>query len=153
MNDLTSTTAQLANEVTSVDLSRLVLVDLGFAIVIVGLGVMLFLGAAFADRSSELATLVAIGAEPRQVLATLSIEAAAITGVAVVAGVLVGLAIGAMLVGVLTGIFDPAPSAPAFPVVQVAIVALLAALGAALAVAAFRRRLERLDLMGPLRVR
>lgn len=153
VEDLTSTTARLANEVTSVDLSRLVLVDLGFALLIVGIGTMLFLGAAFADRSGELATLAAVGAEPRQLLGSLWIEAGAIIGVAIAAGIATGLIIGAILVSVLTGIFDPAPSWPSLPILAVAVVVGLTALGAALAVAVLGRRVSRLDLMGPLRVR
>jgi putative ABC transport system permease protein len=151
--DLTSTTAQLANEVTSVDLGRLVVVDLVFALLIVAIGVAMFLGAAFADRAGELATLAAVGAEPRQLLASLSIEAIVVVGAAVLAGVGAGLAIGAVLVGVLTGIFDPAPSAPAIPMLAVGAVGLLALGGSAVALAVFARRLAHLDLVGPLRVR
>ncbi len=153
VEDLTSTTARLANAVTSVDLGRLVAVDLGFALAIIAIGVFLFLAAAFADRSSELATLAAVGAEPRQLRATLSIEAGAIIGAAVTSGTLAGLAIGAVLIGVLTGIFDPAPAAPAVPVAGVLLIAALAFLASGIAVAWFGRRLDRLDVMGPLRVR
>lgn len=153
VEDLTSTTARLANEVTSVDLGRLVLVDAGFALAIVAIAIVLFLGAAFSDRAGELATLAAVGAEPRQLRRALSIEAGSIVGMALIAGVVAGLAIGAVLVGVLNGIFDPAPSVPAIPVLVLAAVVALAAVAAALAVAIVGRRLSRLDLVGPLRVR
>jgi putative ABC transport system permease protein len=153
VDDLTTTNARIANEVTSVDLARLVLVDLLFALLIVGVGIALFLGAAFADRARELATLSAVGAEPRQVLTSLAIEAAAIVFGASLAGLVTGLAIGAVLVGVLSGIFDPPPTLPSVPVGTVALVCGLAVVGGAAALLAFARRLQRLDLVGPLRVR
>jgi putative ABC transport system permease protein len=153
VSDLTTTTARLANEVTSVDLGRLVLIDLAFALVIVTIGFGLFLTAALSDRSRELATLAAIGAEPRQLLAAISAETAAIVATAVVAGVTAGALIGTALVGVLNGVFDPAPPYPLFP--GGAIVALIALTVVAVAVTLylFGRRFASLDLVGPLRVR
>ena len=69
-----TTTARLANSITSVDLSSLVLLDIAFAVLIAAVGVALFLLAGLAERRRELATLIAIGAEPRQVRASMAGE-------------------------------------------------------------------------------
>ncbi len=153
VTDLTETTARIASEVTSVDLARLVLVDVAFALVIATVGIALFLLAAFADRSRELATLSAIGAEPRQVVAAIATESGAIIGAGGAAGVIVGLLIGAVLVQILTGVFDPAPTSPAIPIVWLAVILALTIAGGALAVGLLSRRIGRLDLVSPLRVR
>jgi putative ABC transport system permease protein len=72
--DLGGTTARLANSITSVDLSGLVALDVGFATLIATVGMALFLLAGLSERRREFATLVAIGAEPRQVRASLAGE-------------------------------------------------------------------------------
>ena len=50
VSDLGTTTARLANSITSVDLSGLVLLDVAFAVIIAAVGVTLFLLAGLAER-------------------------------------------------------------------------------------------------------
>ena len=86
VTDLSTTTARLANSITSVDLTSLVLIDVSFAVLIGAVGVALFLLAGLAERRRELATLTAIGAEPGQLRATLVGEALVIAGSGLVTG-------------------------------------------------------------------
>ena len=112
----------------------------------------MFLVAALSDRYAGLATL-AIGAEPRQLLAAISAEAAAIVATAVVAGVTAGALTGTALVGVLNGVFDPAPPYPPFPAAAVVALIGVTLVTVAITLFLFGRRFASLDLVGPLRVR
>ena len=122
VSDLTTTAARLANSITSVDLSSLVLIDVAFALLIGAVGVALFLLAGLAERRRELATLTAIGAEPGQLRATLLGEASVIGVSGIVAGLLTGLVVGAALLQILAGVFDPPADRPAVPLAAVGLV-------------------------------
>lgn len=151
--DLGTTTARLANSITSVDLSSLVLLDVGFAVAIAAVGVALFLLAGIAERRREFATLIAIGAEPRQVRSSIAGEALFVGVAGVGAGLLAGGLVGLALLQILAGVFDPPADSPAIPVgliiAMTAIVAL--ALGGALSVA--DRGLAKLSVVAALRER
>ncbi len=151
VSDLTTTTARLANSITSVDLSSLVLIDVAFAVLIGAVGVALFLLAGIAERRRELATLTAIGAEPAQLRATLIGEAAVIGGAGILAGLLTGALVGVALLQILAGVFDPPADRPAVPFASVALVAgtIVAAVATALLIA--DRALARLAVMAELR--
>src|SRR5206468_3813172 len=62
VSDLETTSARLANAITSVDLGGLVLLEVGFAVLIGAIGSALFLLAELSTRRRELATIEAIGA-------------------------------------------------------------------------------------------
>ena len=91
--DLGTTTARLANSITAVDLSSLVLLDVAFAVTVAAIGVALFLLSGLAERRREFATLIAIGAEPRQVRSSMAGETLFIG----VAGLATGLVIGGVV--------------------------------------------------------
>lgn len=153
VSDVGTTTARLANSITSVDLSDLVLLDVGFAITIAAVGVALSLLAGLVDRRREFATLSAIGAEPRQIRASMVGE----TLVIGVAGVSVGLVTGALvsiaLLQILAGVFDPPADVPAIPLALIGAMSgcIVVALGAAMLVA--DRRLSRQSVVAALRER
>ncbi len=151
--DLSSTNGRLANSITSVDLSELVLLDLGFAVLIGSLGVALFLLAGLAARRRELATLEAIGAEPGQLRAAIAGEAGVVGAAGIVAGLTIGALVGVTLLQVLAGIFDPPASFPAVPIA--ALGGLLAGVLAGLAVALLLadRGLAHLPILSSLRER
>ena len=153
VTDLGTTTARLANSITSVDLSSLVALDLGFAVLIAAVGVGLFLAAGLADRRRELATLVAIGAEPGQLRASVIGETLLVAVAGLIGGLVAGGVVGLALLQILSGVFDPPPNLPAVPLAG--IVAMTAAIGAALvaAVAVAERGLSRLSVVGALRER
>src|SRR5207245_1391749 len=142
--DIGQTTARLANSVTSVDLASLVLVDVGFGVVIGSVGVALFLLAGLTERRREIATLEAIGAEPRQIRASLIGETTVVGILGIAIGVATGLIVGITLLQVLAGVFDPPPDAPVVPLVALAIVILAIGTGLALATAVADRGVARL---------
>jgi putative ABC transport system permease protein len=151
--DLGTTTARLANAITSVDLSGLVLIDVAFAMIIAGVGVTLFLLAGLAERRREIATLIAIGAEPRQVRASMLGETLVVGIAGTVTGLLTGALVGVVLLQILAGVFDPPADVPAVPLllVGVTIGAVALALGLGLAIA--DRGVARLSVVAALRER
>jgi putative ABC transport system permease protein len=153
VTDLRTTSARLANSITSVNLSGLVLLDIGFAVLIGAVGVGLFLLAGLAERRREFATLVAVGAESAHVRASVIGETLFVGAAGIVVGVLVGTLIGAVLVQILAGVFDPPANLPVVPVAAIGAVigAVLVGLGVCVVVA--DRAMSRLDLVGALRER
>ncbi len=153
ITDLGTTKARLANSITSVDLSSLVSLDVVFAVLIAAVGVTLFLLAGLAERRRELATLVAIGAEPGQVRASVIGEALFVGVAGVSTGLLTGGLVGIALLQILAGVFDPPADAPAIPLALIAamIAAILAALVAAVGIA--DRAVSRLSVVAALRER
>jgi putative ABC transport system permease protein len=153
VTDLTTTAARLANSITSVDLGSLVLIDVAFALLIGAVGVALFLLAGLAERRRELATLTAIGAEPGQLRATLLGEASLIGGAGIVAGLLTGGVVGAALLQILAGVFDPPADRPAVPIVAVGLVVCATVLAVGLALLIADRALAHLKVAAELRER
>ncbi len=153
VSDLGTTTARLANSITSVDLSALVLLDVAFAVAIAAVGVALFLLAGLAERRRELATLIAVGAEPRQVRSSILGETLVIGLAGIGTGLLSGVLVGMSLLQILAGVFDPPADGPAIPVLL--IVALTGIVAAALAGALViaDRGLSRLSVVAALRER
>jgi putative ABC transport system permease protein len=153
VTDLTSTNARLANTVTSVDLQALVLLDVAFAVGIASIGVSLALLAGLAERRRELATLEAIGAEPRQLLASIAGEASIVGIGGTIAGLATGLLVGVSLLAVLAGIFDPPADYPALPLGSMVglVLAVVVALSAAVLVA--QRAVGRIPVLSALRER
>jgi putative ABC transport system permease protein len=153
VSDLGSTTARLANSITSVDLSALVLLDIAFAVAIAAVGVTLFLLAGLAERRRELATLIAVGAEPRQVRSSILGETLVVGVAGIGAGLLSGVLVGMSLLQILAGVFDPPADAPAIPIVSIIALTgiVVAAVAAALVVA--DRGLSRLSVVAALRER
>ncbi|MEO5966052.1 MAG: FtsX-like permease family protein, partial [Candidatus Limnocylindrales bacterium] len=137
VSNLDMTTARLANAITSVDLTGLVLLNVAFALIIAGVGVTLFLLAGLAERRREIATLIAIGAEPGQVRASMLGETLTVGIAGTITGLLIGAIVGVVLLQILAGVFDPPADAPAIPLVLIVatVAAIAAALGLGLAVA------------------
>ena len=153
VSDIGTTTARLANAITSVDLSGLVTLDVAFAVLIAAVGVSLFLLAGLAERHRELATLVAIGAEPGQVRASIFGETLFIGVAGIATGLLTGGLVGVVLLQILAGVFDPPADVPVVPLVLIGGMtgAVVVALAAALAVAG--RGLARMSVVAALRER
>jgi putative ABC transport system permease protein len=153
VTDLRTTTARLANSITSVDLSSLASLDIAFAVLIAAVGVTLFLLSGLAERRRELATLIAIGAEPRQVRASLIGETLFVGVAGVATGLLTGGLVGVALLQILAGVFDPPADLPAIPLTLIGAMtgAIVLALFGSLAVA--DRGLSRLSVVAALRER
>lgn len=153
VSNIGSTAARLANGVTSVDLRALAIIDVGFAVLIATVGVGLFLITGLLERRRELATLLAIGAEPAQLRRSMAGETIVVATAGLVAGLLVGGLVGVTLLTVLAGIFDPPASFPAVPFTAVGIAILLVIFGLGAATLAAARAVGRIDVLGALRER
>ncbi|HZC33593.1 MAG TPA: ABC transporter permease, partial [Candidatus Bathyarchaeia archaeon] len=128
VTDISTTNARLANAVTSVDLSGLVAIDIAFAVAIASIGIILYLQAGLSERRVEFATLVAIGAEARQIRATIGAEVAAIGLTGLASGLITGGLVGATLLVILVGVFDPPADLPVVPGFAVAGLVVIVAL-------------------------
>jgi len=153
VTDLGTTTARLANSITSVDLSSLVLLDVAFAVLIAAIGVALFLLAGLAERRRELATIIAIGAEPRQVRASLVGETLFVGVAGLLTGLVAGGLVGLSLLQILAGVFDPPADAPAIPLALIGGMSLAIGLALLGALVVADRGLSRLSVVAALRER
>jgi putative ABC transport system permease protein len=153
VTELRSTSARLANSVTSVDLAALVTLDVGFAVVIASLGVALFLLAGLSERRRELATLAAIGAEPAQLGALVAGETSVVGVAGVAAGIGIGGLVGVTLLAILAGVFDPPAELPSFPLAALGAVILSVVVGLVGADLVAGRAMRRIDVLGALRER
>jgi len=115
VTDITTSRKVVGSSLTAVDLSGLTRVELGFALALAAAATGLVLALGFAERRRTFAIAIALGAKPRQLGGFVWSEAAFITLGGLAAGALTGWALAAMLVKVLTGVFDPPPAALSVP--------------------------------------
>jgi len=90
-------------------------VELAFALALAAAAGGLVLGLGFAERRRTFAIARALGARDRALSAFVLGEAAFVIAGGLLIGVIGGAWISFMLVKVLTGVFDPPPSAAAIP--------------------------------------
>jgi putative ABC transport system permease protein len=124
-------TVTTASGLAAADLAGLSRLELGFGVLLAlaSSGLALVLGAA--QRRRSLVLLRAFGATPRQRGRFLAAEARGLLLGGVMGGAAIAGAISYLLIKVMTGIFDPPPTAPAIPVVYlVALVASVLGAGA-----------------------
>jgi putative ABC transport system permease protein len=115
VTDVGSTQQVIGSSLTAVDLSGLTRVELGFALVLAAASTGLVLWLGLAERRRTFAIAAALGATTRQLGGFVWAEAALITVVGLAAGAIGGWALSAMLVKVLTGVFDPPPDVLTVP--------------------------------------
>jgi putative ABC transport system permease protein len=115
VTDIASERKVIGSSLTAVDLAGLTRVELGFALALAAAatGLTLWLGLAERRRTFTIAT--ALGATPRQLGAFVWAEAGFVTIAGLIAGAATAWALANMLVKVLQGVFDPAPSVLAVP--------------------------------------
>lgn len=99
----------IGSSLTSVDLTGLTRLELGFAVLMVAGATGLILALGLADRRRIFAILSALGAKPRQLGAFLWSEALFIFITGALVGTGTGVALAWMLIKLLTGVFDPPP--------------------------------------------
>jgi putative ABC transport system permease protein len=124
----------IGSSLTAVDLRGLTRLELGFAVLMVAGAVGLVLALDLAERRRGFAILTALGAKERQLGAFLWGEGLLMLVGAAIGGGLIGWAVAATLVAMLTGVFDPPPEALAVPWAYLLAVAVAAALAVAAAV-------------------
>ena len=136
ITDLTHTRTTIGSSLTSVDLTGLSRVELGFALVLAAAAGGLVLGLGLAERRRSFAIASALGADKAQLRAFVVTETAVLAVGGLVGGALIGWLLSQVLVSVLTGVFDPPPTAPTVPWPYLGAVAatLLAALAVVTAV-------------------
>ena len=134
VTDVTTDRRMIGSSLTAVELAGLTKVELAFALALAAAAGGLVLGLGLAERRRTFAIARALGAGRRALGAFVYGEAAYVLVGGLALGALGGAWISYMLVKVLTGVFDPPPSAAAVPWSY--LVAVTAATIAAVAVAA-----------------
>ncbi|MDT4918954.1 MAG: putative transport system permease protein [Pseudonocardiales bacterium] len=125
VTDLNSTRGAVGSSLTSVDLAGLTRVELAFALILAAASGALVLGLGLAERRRSLAIMSAVGARRRHLFAAIAGETTLVGVGGAVTGAVLGGFLAAMLVKVLTGVFDPPPTAVSVPWGYVAALALL----------------------------
>jgi len=115
VSDVAAAQHTLSSSITSVDLRGLTDLELGFALLLVAGATGLALALGLVDRRHAFAILSALGARPNELGAFLWSEALLILLGGVAVGGALGVAVAAMLVKVLSGVFDPPPEALVIP--------------------------------------
>jgi putative ABC transport system permease protein len=141
--DLVTGRRQVGSSLTAVDLSGLTRVELGFALVLATAATGLVLVLTMAERKRSFAIARAIGARRNQVAAFVRVETGLVVAGGLAIGSLAGWALAAMVVKILTGVFDPPPAALAVPWRYLAAVVALVAVAAVLAAEATIRSARR----------
>ena len=115
VSDIALTRQKIGTDLTAVELKGLTKVELGFALLLAAAasGLVLWLG--LSERRRTFAIASALGAKPRQLGGFVWSEAAFVTVGGALLGALGGWILTAMLVKILTGVFDPAPSSLTVP--------------------------------------
>jgi putative ABC transport system permease protein len=134
VTDIATAQKTVGSSLTSVDLHGLTAVELAFALVLLIGASGLSLGLGFAERRRMFVILSALGATPKQVGSFLWAEAGTIIAGGLLGGAILGIAVAAVLVKVLTGVFDPPPEALAVPWPYLSVLVALAVVVTALVV-------------------
>ncbi|MEA2305025.1 MAG: putative transport system permease protein [Solirubrobacteraceae bacterium] len=150
VTDLVDQRKVVGSNLTAVELSGLTRVELGFALVLAIAATGLALALGFKERRRTFAIAAALGAKPRQLGGFIWAESAFVTGGGLVLGTAIAAGLSALLVKVLTGVFDPPPAALSVPWAYLLAVAALA-VGAAGAAGAVTLRLLRRPAIEELR--
>lgn len=115
VTDIQTSRRIIGSSLTAVDLSGLTRIELGFALLLAAAATGLVLALGLAERRRTFAIVAALGAKPRQLGGFVWTEATFVTTGGLVLGTVGAWALAAMLVKVLTGVFDPPPAALAIP--------------------------------------
>ena len=136
VSDVGSAQRIISSSLTAVDLRALTVLELLFAALgIAGAtGIVLALG--FGERRRSFIILWALGAKPRQLASYWWNEALMVVGTGAFAGIAIGFVLAAVLVKLLTGVFDPPPQSLAIPIGALAFFATSAAASTVIAVMA-----------------
>jgi putative ABC transport system permease protein len=143
VTDITTVRKSVGSSLTAVDLAGLTRVELTFALLIAAAAGALVLGLGLAERRRSLAIATALGARPRHLRAFIASETLILGIGGLAGGAITGWALSEMLTKVLTGVFDPPPSALAVPWAYLAWVSALTATALALVTAAAIRNTRR----------
>jgi len=138
ITNVTQARSQVGSSLTSVNLAGLTRLELVFAVLLAASAGGIVLAVGLAERRRSLAILSVLGARRRQLRGLALSEGLLITLGGLTGGALIAWGLSQMLVKVLTGVFDPPPSAIAVPwgYLAITMIAVVAALGIAALVSA-----------------
>jgi putative ABC transport system permease protein len=120
VTDITTARGAVGSSLTAVSLAGLTRIELGFGLVLAAASGGLVQALGLAERRRSFAIADALGATRRQQRSLVLAEAAILITCGLAAGAVLGWALSRMLVGVLTGVFDPPPTALAVPLTYLA---------------------------------
>ncbi|MDQ2797519.1 MAG: FtsX-like permease family protein [Actinomycetota bacterium] len=115
VTDISTTRGTVGSSLTSVDLAGLSRVELGFALVLAAAAGGLVLALGLAERRRSLAIINALGARRRHLRAAVASETVLVGVTGAIGGAVLGTYLTRVLIKVLTGVFDPPPSAVSVP--------------------------------------
>jgi putative ABC transport system permease protein len=115
VTDIATVRARVGSGLTSVDLRGLTRVELAYAMLLAVAAGALVLGLGLAERRRSFAIFAALGAKRRHLRVLVGNEVGVLTLIGLASGTLIGATLSAMLVKVLSGVFDPPPSVIAIP--------------------------------------
>jgi putative ABC transport system permease protein len=115
VTDITAVRGAVGSSLTAVSLAGLTRIELGFGLILAAASGGLVRALGLAERRRSFAIADALGATRRQQRSFVHAEAAILITCGLAAGAVLGWALSRMLVGVLTGVFDPPPTALAVP--------------------------------------
>ncbi len=105
----------ISSSLTAVDLGNLTRIELTYALLLVASAAGLILALGVIERRRSFAILTLLGAKPLQLRAFIASEGLIVLLAGVAVGLSTGGLIAAMLVKLLTGVFDPPPEGLSFP--------------------------------------
>lgn len=135
VSGLSAAVATIGSSLSSVDLHGLAVLELGFAVALGAAAGGLVLAVGMAERRRTFAVLRALGARPGQAAAFVVGEAATVVFLGLAFGAILGAALARVLVAVLSGVFDPPPTALAVPWAYLALMAATVVVSIAIACA------------------
>ena len=109
ISDISEAVHRIGSSLVAVDLHRLTVLELSFALPLVAGAVGLVFALSSAERRRSFAILRALGATPRQLGAFLWSEALIVYVTGTVAGIAIGWLLAWMLTKLMTQVFDPPP--------------------------------------------
>jgi len=115
VTDIATVRKSVGSSLTSVDLAGLTRVELSFALLLAAASGGLVLALGLTERRRSFAIATALGAKARHLRGMIMSEAIVLGVLGLAAGAVIGSLLSAMLVKVLTGVFDPPPSVIAVP--------------------------------------
>jgi putative ABC transport system permease protein len=115
VEDIAQARQIISSSLTAVDLGGLTRLELAYALALVAASAGLVLALGVLDRRRTFAVLSVLGAKPVQLRAFLWSEGLLIFAAGAAAGLLTGAVLAAMLVKLLTGVFDPPPESLTVP--------------------------------------
>jgi len=120
VTDIATTRGSVGSSLTAVSLAGLTRIELGFGLCLAAASGGLVLALGLTERRRSFAIANVLGATRRQLRSFVLAEAAILIACGLAAGAALSWALSRMLVGVLTGVFDPPPAALSVPWVYLA---------------------------------